>query len=53
MIKAYELIKQAYKEKNEEEFMGYHKLERSLLDQVYLYIENRDLLIEDSKNFHA
>lgn len=53
MIKAYELIKQAYKEKNEEEFMGYHKLERSVLDQVYLYIENRDLLIEDSKNFHA
>lgn len=53
MIKAYELIKQAYKEKNEEEFMGYHKLERSLLDQVYLYIENRDLLIEDKKNFHA
>lgn len=53
MIQAYQMIKQVYKEKNEEEFMHYAKIEPQTLEHVYQYIEQRDYLKETYKEFNA
>lgn len=52
-IKAYQLIKSAYKNKNEEEFMEYSKMDSLTLEHVYQYIEQRDHLKEMYKDDNA
>lgn len=53
MIQAYEMIKKAYKVRNEEEFMRYAKIEPQTLDHVYQYIEQREYLRETYKDDNA
>ncbi len=53
MIQAYQMIKQVYKEKHEEEFMHYAKIEPQTLEHVYQYLEQKEYLKETYKEFNA
>ncbi len=41
---AFELVKQAYKKKYEEEFMNYSKLSKQCLESIYAFLEVKDQL---------
>lgn len=53
LTQAYQIIKQAYKQKNEEEFMHYAKIETQVLEHIYQYIETKEYLKEQYKDVNA
>ncbi len=53
MLKAYDGIKQAYKIRHEEEFMQYSKIDSDELERVYHYVENKELLKNNYKEYNA
>lgn len=45
-LKAFELVKIAYKEKYEEEVMNFNKIEQTALNSVYAFLEQKQKIIE-------
>lgn len=52
-VKAYQMIKQAYKNKHEDEFMDYSKMDATTLEHVYQYIEQKNHLREMYRDDNA
>lgn len=42
LIKAFDMVKEGYKKKYEEEFVNYSKLDKESLEQIYLFLEIKD-----------
>lgn len=53
ILMIYQKLKQAYKEKNEEEFMQYAKINSADLNKVYTYIEASDDLEKNYSEYNA